>query len=334
MKKINILTFYLLFTLFLGATQLMARSSHVVYAENYQIDQDLDLNAVASLFGDSRDLHDFEKRLNDPYNQMSNLDLNNDGYVDYLRVIETVDRDLHRIIIQAVIGHKRYQDIATLEVYRSYGETHIQVVGNTYIYGPNYIVEPRYSYRPQIFNLFWQPRYYQAYRSRYRWRHYPSYYRPWRPVPVPYYRRHIRKHINHANNYRYTRHRRAKQHRNMHKTIQRNDYAHRYPKRSYTHRNKHKNHVKKNHVKRKHVKKVHKQKNNIKKRNRRALHKSNTQRKRTQYRPIQKSHTKKRIHRRTEHKKNNIKRRRPTDRHIKRERIQQRSISREKSLLI
>ena len=120
MKKTNLLAFYLLFTLLLGATQLTARSSHVVYAENYQIDQDLDLNAVASLFGDSRDLDDFERRLNDPYYQMSNLDLNNDGYVDYLRVIETVDRDFHFITIQAVIGHRRYQDIATLEVYRSY----------------------------------------------------------------------------------------------------------------------------------------------------------------------------------------------------------------------
>ena len=296
MKKTKILAFYLLFTLLLGTTQLTAISSHVVYAENYQIDQNLDLNAVASLFGDSRDLDDFERRLNDPYYQMSNLDLNNDGYVDYLRVIETVDRDFHFITIQAVIGHRRYQDIATLEIYRSYEQTHIQVVGNTYIYGPNYIIEPHYSYRPQIFNLFWQPRYYQAYRSHYRWRHYPSYYRPWRPVPAPYYHRHVRKHINHA---------------------------HRYPKRSYTHR--------KNHKKR--VKRVDRQKDNIKKRRHRSVHKSNTQRtrSRTQYRPNTRPHTKERIRTRAQHKNNNIKNtRRPTDRHIKRERIQQRSISRER----
>jgi hypothetical protein len=320
MKKTNILTFYLLFTLFLGATQLTARSSYLGYSQEYQIDQDLDLNAVASLFGDSRNLDDFERRLNDPYYQMSNLDLNNDGYVDYLRVLETVDGNYHFITIQAVIGHRRYQDIATLEVYRSYGQTHIQLVGNTYIYGPNYIIEPLYSYTPQIFTLFWQPRHYHVYHSPYRWRAYPSYYRPWRPVPTPHYHRHIRNHINHAHSYRYTRHRRAIQHRRMHKRIHRNDYAQRYPNRSYTHRKSHK----------KRMITTDTRKNNIKKINRRALHKSNTQRKRTAYRPISRSHTQKRTDRNKVHTKKHIqKRRRPTDRHVKRERIQKRSISAE-----
>ena len=235
-KKTVILALYLLTALLLSSTQLVAGSSHVTYTQNYQIDQDLNLNAVASLFGDSRDLYDFERRLNDPYYQISNLDLNDDGYVDYLRVIETVDANLHFIVIQAVIGHRRYQDIATIEVDRNYDQTYIQVVGNTYIYGPNYIIEPRYSYRPQILNVFWKPRYYHAYRSTYRWRHYPSYYRPWRPVPLPYYHRHIRRHISHANSYRYTRHRRVRHSRRMHHQIKRDDYAKRYPRRSYRHR--------------------------------------------------------------------------------------------------
>ena len=309
MKKINILTFYLLFTLFLGTTQLLARSSHVVYTQDYQIDQNLDLNAVASLFGDSRNLDDFERRLNDPYYQMSNLDLNNDGYVDYLRVLETVDGNYHFITIQAVIGHRRYQDIATLEVYRSYGQTHIQLVGNTYIYGPNYIIEPLYSYTPQIFTLFWQPRHYHVYHSPYRWRAYPSYYRPWRPVPTPHYHRHVRKHINHAHSYRYTSHRRDIQPRHRQHTIQRNDYAQRYPNRSYNHRKSHKKRVIKKDTRKHHTKK----------RNQRTVHKSNTQRKRTQYRSTPRSHTKKHIE----------KRRRPSDRHVKREKIQKRPINRE-----
>ena len=225
MKKINILALLLLSSLLFSSTQLLARNSTVVYSQNYQIDQDLDLNAVASIFGDTRDLYDFEKRLNDPYYQISNLDLNDDGYVDYLRVLETVDGNFHFIVIQAVIGHRRYQDIATIEVDRNYDQTYIQVVGNSYIYGPNYIIEPDYSYMPQIFNIFWQPRHYHAYRSSYRWRHYPSYYRPWRPVPVRYYHRHIRKHISHRNNYRYRKHRRAKHSRKVHNRVKRNDYA-------------------------------------------------------------------------------------------------------------
>jgi hypothetical protein len=245
MKIKNILLLLLFTTLLFSSTQLLARSSAVVYSQNYQIDQDLDLNAVASIFGESRDLYDFERRLNDPYYQISNLDLNNDGYVDYLRVIETVDGNLHFIVIQAVIGNRHYQDIATIEVYKNYNQTYVQVVGNTYIYGPNYIIEPIYSYIPEIFGIFWRTRYYNAYYSNYRWRHYPSYYRPWHPMPVPYYHRHIRKHISHRNSYRYRNHRRAKHSRKVHNRVKRNDYAKRYPNRSYKHRRNYTKNVKK-----------------------------------------------------------------------------------------
>jgi len=333
MKKINILALLLLTALLFSSTQLLARSSAVVYSQNYQIDQDLDLNAVASIFGDSRDLYDFERRLNDPFYQISNLDLNHDGYVDYLRVIETVDGNLHFIVIQAVIGKRRYQDIATIEVYKNHNQTYVQVVGNTYIYGPNYIIEPIYSYIPKIFRIFWKPRYYRPYYSNYRWRHHPSYYRPWRPVPVPYYHRHIRKHISHRNKYRHTKHRRAKYSRKMHHRVKRNDYAKKYPKRSYKRRTSHKK--------------------NIKKRSDRHMHRSSTAKTRThntlnrsadkdriQHRSTSRSAIKtntrsrpkprKEVKKRTPYKKGVKKTIRPTNRHIKRQKIQERSLSRER----
>jgi len=322
-KKTDILTLLLLTALLFSSTQLFARSSAVVYSQNYQIDQDLDLNAVASLFGDSRDLHDFERRLNDPSYQISNLDLNRDGYVDYLRVIETVEGNLHLIVIQSVIGKRRHQDIATIEVYKNYDQTYVQVVGNSYIYGPNYIIEPNYSYTPQIFSIFWQPRYYHAYRSNYRWRHYPSYYRPWRPVSVPYYQRHIRKHISHKNSYRYTKHRRAKHHGKVHNRVKRNDYEKRYPKRSYKRRTSHRKSVKQRDRDR-----TYKQKERAKKTSHRHVNRSSTRKTRTQSRPRSRSEVKKR----TPHRKDVKKTRRPTDRHMKRQKIQQRSLSRERRL--
>ena len=349
MKKIHILALYLLIALLLNATQLVARSSSVIYAQNYQIDQDLDLNAVASLFGDSRDLYDFEKRLNDPYYQISNLDLNDDGHVDYLRVIETVDGSFHFIIIQAVIGNRRYQDIATIEVNKSYNQTYVQVVGNSYIYGPNYIIEPNYYYQPEIFRIFWQPRYYHAYHSSYRWRHYPSYYRPWRPVPASYYHRHIRKHISHANSYRYAKHRRARYTRKMHNKIRRDDYAQRYPNRSYKRRTSHKKSVK-----RVDKKNTYRQKENVKKRSSKPAHKSSTQKTRTDNtlnrpasrsavkdrtrhrstsRSTMKTKTQSRPRSRSEVKARTLYRKdtaRPSNRHLKRQEIQQKSLSRER----
>jgi cystathionine beta-lyase family protein involved in aluminum resistance len=48
--------------------------------------------------------------LNDPELQISNLDLNNDNEVDYLRVIETVENRTHVIIIQSILDNDVYQD--------------------------------------------------------------------------------------------------------------------------------------------------------------------------------------------------------------------------------
>jgi hypothetical protein len=47
---------------------------------NDEISDNLDLRAVTDIFGDSRNLQDFE-RLNDPELQISNLDLNYDNDV-------------------------------------------------------------------------------------------------------------------------------------------------------------------------------------------------------------------------------------------------------------
>ena len=75
---------------FLFAIQIQAQDRTTVTANSNDISDNLDLKAVASIFGDSEDLADFERRLNDPKIQISNLDLNGDNQVDYLRVIETV----------------------------------------------------------------------------------------------------------------------------------------------------------------------------------------------------------------------------------------------------
>ena len=46
-----------------------------VQAQSNDISYNLDLQAVASIFGESRDLEEFEMRLNDYDAQISNLDL-------------------------------------------------------------------------------------------------------------------------------------------------------------------------------------------------------------------------------------------------------------------
>jgi hypothetical protein len=150
----------LLVVVLLTATaQLSAQRSITVEAINDDISYYLDLKAVATVFGDSRDLEDFERRLNDYDSQISNLDLNSDGEVDYLRVIETSEKNVHLVVIQAVLDRDVYQDVATIVVERDkYRRSYVQVVGDPFLYGYNYIIEPVYYRTPYILSWFWTPR--------------------------------------------------------------------------------------------------------------------------------------------------------------------------------
>ncbi|WP_281633389.1 hypothetical protein [Flavobacterium luteolum] len=180
-----------------------------VYAKNSDISDNLDLRAVASMFGESANLQDFERRLNDPKYQISNLDLNGDNEVDYLRVIESVENRTHVVIIQAVLDRDVYQDVATIDVERdNYNKVSVQIVGNTYLYGANYIYEPVYSVAPVIYTSFWVTNY-RPYYSTWYWGYYPTYYAAWRPYPVYRYRNNINVCINVHNTYNYVNVRRS-----------------------------------------------------------------------------------------------------------------------------
>lgn len=186
-----------------------AQSQTTVYAKNSDISDNLDLRAVASMFGESANLQDFERRLNDPKYQISNLDLNGDDEVDYLRVIESVENRTHVVIIQAVLDRDVYQDVATIDVERdNYNKVSVQIVGNSYLYGANYIYEPVYSVVPVIYTSFWVTNY-RPYYSTWYWGYYPTYYTAWRPYPVYRYRNNINVCINVHNTYNYVNTRRS-----------------------------------------------------------------------------------------------------------------------------
>lgn len=223
----------------LSITAVIAQDKTTVSAYNAEISDNLDLRAVASIFGDSKDLADFERRLNDPEIQISNLDLNNDNQVDYLRVIETVEGNAHLIVIQSVLGRDTYQDVATVEVERDRNNrVQVQVVGDVYMYGPNYIYEPVYAYTPVIYSTFWIGNY-RPYCSSWYWGYYPSYYYAWSPWPVFRYRNHIGISINFHHHYNYVNYRRCGVvYNNYYRGGRRgNGYEVRYPNRSFQHRN-------------------------------------------------------------------------------------------------
>ncbi len=206
-------------------------------ATNYDISDNLDLDAVASIFGDSENLEDFERRLNDPENRISNLDLNQDGYIDYLRVLENSSDRNSLVVVQAVLDEDIYQDVATIEIERLSNNNHrIQIVGDSYIYGSNYIIEPVYVRTPLIFSFFWGPRYI-TYHSPYYWGYYPTYFHYYRPYSPFKYHRHIYGHINSYNTYHRSTSRNIHFSGDNYNRIRRSDYASRYPNRTFESRN-------------------------------------------------------------------------------------------------
>ena len=83
---------------------------------NYNTDLcfSLDLNAVAAAFAESNSVREFEQILNSSRYMINNLDLNRDGWVDYIRVIETSRGYYHTLLLQACVAPGMFQDIATL----------------------------------------------------------------------------------------------------------------------------------------------------------------------------------------------------------------------------
>lgn len=229
---------YLTFIFLLSIGSINAQDVTTVEATSSDISENLDLEAVASIFGESKDLEEFEKKLNDPELKVSNLDLNEDGEVDYLRVLNNSEKDTHAITIQAVIGKDKFQDVATIDVEKdSKGDTKVQVVGDTYIYGTSYIIEPVYVYTPVIYTWFWGP-YFRPWYSPFYWGYYPPYYRPWRPVPYGRYHSHVNVNIHvHKTTYNHTTVRRSNTSRDLSNKNKRNDYAKTNPNKSFNKRN-------------------------------------------------------------------------------------------------
>lgn len=225
-----------LFTLFtLGG--IYAQDVTTVKANNSDISDNLDLQAVASIFGESQDLEDFERRLNDPNTQISNLDLNGDGKVDYLRVIEVTENSTHVILLQAVLAADTFQDVASIEVERDRNNNvSVQVVGDTYIYGSNYIYEPVYVATPPIYNVFWVSTY-RPYYSPWYYGYYPTYYNYWSPYPSYRYRRHVHVQINTRNSYNYVNNGRNTRAVALYNTRKSNDYERMHPNNSFSNRN-------------------------------------------------------------------------------------------------
>jgi hypothetical protein len=201
----------ILATMLAAGTALMAQD----YPEEYLglPGDNLNLYAVMNLFQQSETIEGFERSLNDENSRINNLDLNNDNNIDYIKVNDYVDGDVHTIVLQDVLDRNENQDVAVFTVQKLRdGSVQIQLIGDEALYGKNYIVEPIYAETPNpgytgrsnrqnvsvvtnnyvqvdawpLVRFIYLPNY-SIWHSSWYWGYYPSYWHPWRPYYWHYY---------------------------------------------------------------------------------------------------------------------------------------------------
>lgn len=198
-----------------------ALSAQEYYGKRGLPGDNLNLYAVLKAFQESPTLEEFENRLNSPDELINNLDLNSDGRVDYIQVIDYPFGDeTHDIVLRIAINRRENQDVAVIHVKRDrYDGVTIQITGDPYLYGDNYIVEPNYYdndrgtpnpgyaggqisyggtnvsvtfttvrevYGWPIVRFIFAPNYYR-WISPWHWNFYPPQWRPWSPYYWDYY---------------------------------------------------------------------------------------------------------------------------------------------------
>ena len=188
MKYTRVVSLTLLFVI-LSFGVAFGQEKVTIVAPSTKAAEGLDLKAVSELFKDSKNLEEFEKALNDPDTGVNNLDLDGDGDVDFIRVVEEVAEDTHVIILQVPLGENEFQDVATIEVEKTGEEAYnMQVRGNEVMYGANYYFAPVDVHIHAWPAIVWIYRpAYHPYRSAFLFGVYPRWWRRHHPVAVAVY---------------------------------------------------------------------------------------------------------------------------------------------------
>ncbi len=204
LKMLNCLFLVCLTTALIAGTKV-----EITKIENEMLGDNFSLEGALEMFNTSETPEEFEAKINNESNNVNNLDLNEDGEVDYTRVIDNMEGGIHAFVLQASMSDEESQDIAVIEMEKTGDENVVlQIVGYELLYGENHIVE---SYEEniqqssgggsQVVNVWkwglvqhvFRPNY-RAYISPWRWSHYPRTWKSWRPVTVKVFRPRVVRH--------------------------------------------------------------------------------------------------------------------------------------------
>lgn len=176
--------------------------NEIVSNENpYWAKENLDLRAVGAMLEKADDAEEFEYLLNSDDNGVNNLDLNGDGYVDYIGVREYEDQsdDQRGFSLFSMFGPNEIQEIATLIFNRqglNSNGARVLLSGNEQIYGDNNYYETNWVDRtvPIVSWLFNKNRD-TNYQSPYYYENYPDNYETYQVTETPVYRTRIEQYV-------------------------------------------------------------------------------------------------------------------------------------------
>ncbi len=172
-----------------GCTTRPVHSDTTIVAPESEVAENLDLKAVSVLFKNAKNMEAFERSLNDPSLGINNLDLNQDGEIDFIRVVEESKGNSRLVILQVPLAEDEFQDVATIEV-EKYGEQQyrMHLYGHPVVYGPNFYITPVgvHFHAWPVIGWMYGP-VYRPYRSGFYFGFYPNWWRPWRPATVSVY---------------------------------------------------------------------------------------------------------------------------------------------------
>lgn len=111
------------------------RSTEVILKEYAK---GLDLAATTELAKKAKDAADFERLLNSQAEAVNNIDLNDDGKVDYIKVSEYGSGNKRGFSLTDEISPGKVQEIATIDIEKEGEKATVQTTGNPSLYGPGY----------------------------------------------------------------------------------------------------------------------------------------------------------------------------------------------------
>lgn len=136
MRK-NIATLIFVFATNIGFSQTEKEGISESLGKNFS------LEGALTIFKKVKSIEEFERLVNDETSNVNNLDLNNDGKIDYVVVEDIKENNTHAIVLSVYLDEKEKQDIAVIGIEKKgENEAILQIIGNEELYAANTIVEP------------------------------------------------------------------------------------------------------------------------------------------------------------------------------------------------